>query len=970
MPLPDGRIPIPLSAHAADLVDRDAAAILDYLERRPQVTDVGAVASTVLRTRRLRKHRAVLRASDRVELIDALRSLAAGEEHRLVTRATSGGPGRIAFVFPGQGSQWPSMGVEAYKRLPVYRTEVDDCAAEFAAQGLASPLDYLLAAEGAQTMDFSQVQIQGAQFVHGIALARVWRSCGVLPDITVGHSLGEIGAAYAAGAITRSVAVGVVAARATLLDTLTGPYRVAVLGVTPDDAREVIAGTAGWVELSVVNSPTSVAVSGETDAVAAAVATVAARGVFAREIEMWFPAHTTALTPLRAELDALLPAGEFSETPVQFVGSATAGVVPAGTDFAEYWYHNLRSTVRFDRAVLTALECGATTFVELSAHPALLFAMGDVLDAHPDPGPTVVVGSGRRDEPLTDRLSANVATVALSDAGYRWEDVVGEPATALPDFPFAPMRAEHLWAAPEPLPPIAGITVGTQYWEPVSVAPAADVRAAAVVDLGAAELASRLRDALGAHDRVEEVAPQRADLLVVVAPALADDNAVVAAARLADAVDAGLLTYAEGVANTVWLVTVRAERLPQGDDPTLPGQAALAAMHRSIGFEHPDRDFRHLDLPAGDFDAALAVDVLLGTEDVVIRADAAHRRVLRDERAAAPPWPREVFDDVVVTGGAGVVGRHFARALVERGARRIVLLSRHGVDDGVIAELAAGRDVEIVAPRCDVTDPGRLAAVAAEFAGPGASLVVHAAGAATIGPAAGLTGAAVRESCAAKISGLAALTETWPLRGDARLLLCSSVSGLWGGSGHAAYAAANRLLDVAAERQRAAGRSCTSVRWGLWPGTGVIAAGEVERVERSGLTAMVPDRAVDVALRDHVGDPVVFAADARRLRVFLGTTEPPPPDDARDADLAGLDATGAVHAALGAVLKLADTTGLDVEASLLDLGVDSLLAIDLRRKLKTATGQNVPLAVILGGVTTTELIRRVKDSGNRALSRD
>ena len=100
--------------------------------------------------------------------------------------------------------------------------------------------------------------------------------------------------------------------------------RVAVLGITPDEASAVVSETPGWLELSVVNSRSSVAVSGETDAVAAVVATVAGRGSFAKEIEMWFPAHTTALDSARAELESLLPPGQFDESPVQFIGSATA----------------------------------------------------------------------------------------------------------------------------------------------------------------------------------------------------------------------------------------------------------------------------------------------------------------------------------------------------------------------------------------------------------------------------------------------------------------------------------------------------------------------------------------------------------------------------------------------------------------------------------------------------------------------
>ncbi|MBU8821639.1 mycobactin polyketide synthase MbtD [Mycolicibacterium goodii] len=994
--LSDGRVPVVLSAHAEDLVGTDAAAILRYLDGRND-TAPSDVAYTLLRTRRLRRHRAVIRAAGIDELTAGLRALADGEDHPLVTRAAAPQPGsrrRIAFVFPGQGSQWPSMGVESYRLLDEYRAEVDRCAAEFGNAGVASPLDYLLAdpSSGATTNEFSQVQIQGAQFAHSVALARVWRSYGVVPDITVGHSLGEIGAAYVADAITLPEAVGIVIARATVLDRLTGPYRVAVLGITPEEATDVISETPGWLELSVVNSPSSVAVSGETEAVAAAVRAVAARGAFAKEIEMWFPAHTTALDGVRDQLDALLPDGRFAEAPVQFIGSATADVVEAGTDFAEYWYMNLRTTVRFDRAIARAARRGARVFVELSAHPALLFNMAELLD---DSRGVVVVGSGRRDEQLPERLAANVTTVALADPGYRWADRIGEHRAVLPDFPFAPMRAEHLWAQPDPLPPVAGLKVAEEQWHPVATPGVRGGRRIAVVELDAeCSVADTLRAAAERIESVEVVTPAEAEVLVVIAPMLSEDDPVVAAEELGRRIDSGLLRYPGMITETtrdVWLVTGRGERVPVDRAAALPVGAAMAAMHRSIAFEHPDQNFRQLDVPL-DLNAdggAAAIGAVSGsipgTADIALRTDgsavALWRRGMRDGAPTSPPWPADVLEDVVITGGTGAVGLQFARRLAALGARRIVLLSRTGLDDNQAGELPGG--IEIVAPRCDLTDAAQLRNVAAEFGGRGASLVVHAAAAAAIGIGDELTGADAQVTFAAKLTGAANLLAAWPMRPEARILLCSSVSGLWGGLGHAAYAAANRLLDVMADRLRSQGLRCTSVRWGLWPGAGVIDAHEIARVERAGLRAMAPDRAVDTGLHDFAGDPLVFSADAQRLALFLdlgtdtdtGEAAPVPrqpgdTDEDPPVDAVGVDARDAVRTALGDVLKLSGTTGLDLDASLLDLGVDSLLAVDLRKKLKKATGRSVPLATLLGGVTATELIEHLERPEKETFSRD
>ena len=199
---------------------------------------------------------------------------------------------------------------------------------------------------------------------------------------------------------------------------------------------------------------------------------------------------------------------------------------------------------------------------------------------------------------------------------------------------------------------------------------------------------------------------------------------------------------------------------------------------------------------------------------------------------------------------------------------------------------------------------------------------------------------------------------------DARILLCSSVTGVWGGKGVAAYAAANRLLDVAADHLRAQGRRCVAVRWGLWEGSGIVDANEIARVERAGLRPMNPARAVEAALYDHPDDPLVLAADPNRLQAFFGSAEngmsttpaAPLPGEA-------MAAPEAVRSQLAVVLDV-DAPLLDLDASLFDLGVDSLLALDLRKRLKRLTGRTVPMAKLLGGITGTDLIAHLAAQGS------
>lgn len=985
--LPDHRIPVLLSAHEEDLIGQDATAILDYLQRLTRAEDPTArVASTLLRTRRVHRHRAVVRAADRAELEVGLRAVADGKEHPLVARSSRSAPSRTTFVFPGQGNQWPSMGAEAYQRVPAYRVEAQRCAEAFTAAGLASPLAYLLTdADG----NWSQIDIQSAQFTHAASLAQVWRSCGVLPDITVGHSLGEVAAAYVAGVISLPDAVAVVVARARVVGQLPGRYGMAVLGVSVDRAEEFLAETPGWLEVSVVNSPSSCVVSGDRDAIADIVRRAEEDGIFVRELAVDYPAHTSKLESLRDTMADMLPASSFVDAPVEFASSARGGVVDADTDFGSYWYENLRNTVRFDDAVATAVERGAGKFVEMSAHPWLVHALTELAED------ALVVGSGCRDESLVEQLSTNVAAAAVADPGYRWPDLVDvSDPQVLWGFPAAPMQAIYLWATPEPLPPAPGTVLSVSYeeWEPrADNQPIPNdqppCRIAIVVpDTADDPLASRLTEAVATRHECELANPDEAEISVMIAPTAERSDVMGAVEQLPRAMRQ--LDYRRAVGprcRRVWLVTAGGERVHPDSPFALPAQAALAAMHRSVGFEFSDRTFAHLDLPSREIDADTVdrcIDMLLGEDtEVAVRDGGGPRCCIRTLRESDDSAPAEAFstaelENVVITGGSGTIGLRYARHCIEHGAKSVILLSRKGVGPPEIERLTAGYPAEVHAPACDITDEHDLAVVAEKYAGDGASLLIHTAGIAKFGPHDQLADADLTDVFSAKVVGLIRMTDIWPLRPDARILLCSSVSGVWGGYGHAAYAAANRMLDTLAGELRAKGLDCVALRWGLWRGTTIAEADEIARIERSGLVAMDPEAAVAASLRHHPSDPLILAADFDRLRMFFesqGASMPFTVDEIRsDADAPAEVANGdersvtdVVRTELAAALNLDDPAAVDLSVSLVSLGVDSMLALDLRDRLRRGTGQSVPAAQLLSGINGAELIETLQ-SGQSA----
>ncbi|OBH56781.1 mycobactin polyketide synthase MbtD [Mycobacterium sp. E2479] len=975
--LPDGRVPVLLSAHDPELIRRDASAIADYLGRVDDSPDLtAAVASTLLRLRRVRRHRAVVRAADRTELVAALSAIARDEDHELVSHCAQTTPRRVAFVFPGQGNQWQAMGADAYRQLPAYRAAADRCTQAFVSAGFPSPLPYLVSDE---ERGWSRSEIQAAQFTHAVSLAEAWRSYGVLPDIAIGHSLGEVAAAYVAEALALSDAVALVVARATVVDQLTGCYAMAVLGTGLDIAESLLAEAPGWLEVSAVNGPSSTVVAGDQQAVAGAVRLAQQRGIFSQQLSVDYPGHTSALRPLRASLAELTPKSAFRDGPVRFIGSTLGAELADTTDFGDYWYENLCGTVRFDLAVQYARGCGADAFVELSAHPSLLYPLGGIVDDEA----SVIVGSGHRDRAITDSLSANIAAIAIADPGSRWADAVpGAERPALRGFPNAPMRAVHLWAAPERVTepaPAPALTVAVEKWRPMSAPITTSVTTVDIGFFGPGALTQRLVDAVAGHDDRRAVSPNEAEVLVVAAPELDELDAPAAIEQIAGRPDAGLPDYPALIGprcRAVWLLTAGAEQIDRDDAPASPAQAALAGMHRSVSFEFPDQAFGHLDLTHRDVDPATAqavVEVLLGeAAEVALRGAESPRLYGRTlsacrESTTRRPLDAAALDDVVITGGSGAIGLQYARYCLRRGARTITLLSRNGVDPTVLRELGGRHDAEVRAPRCDITDRAALAAIAANYAGSGASLLIHAAGIAQARLSSDLTGSDVAAVCAAKVDGLAALTDVWPLRPDCRILACSSVFGVWGGHAHAAYAASNRMLDVLAAQLRATGRDCTAIRWGLWHGAGVVAGHEITRTERSGLVAMEPEQAIEASLYRYAGDPLIFDADFKRLQVFFESQGMPMPfivspcGDGADREVSvEKPLAEIVRAELAATLHLGDSLSIDPGTSLIDLGVDSLLALDLRKRLRRTVGNSVPVSRMLGGITVTELIEALR----------
>ncbi|GGN85541.1 nocobactin polyketide synthase NbtC [Nocardia rhizosphaerihabitans] len=1075
--LPDGSVPVLLSSDSVDGLRAEAAALRGYLETHPEVA-AERLADMLFRTRVPRRRRAlilaapttapggaadhltaagageptVLRTQAASELLSALDAIATGADHDLVVQAdTAASARKIGFVFPGQGSQRPGMGALFYEQSAAYRAVVDECADLHEERfGHSQPLHYLLGNEG--RFEDTVWEVQPALMFHMTGLAALWRAAGVDPHATIGHSQGELAAGAVSGVMTLRDSVLAVTHRARLVERLSPRgYSMAVFGMDREGVEALMARHSGWAELAVVNSPHILAISGDRDTVVDLVAAATARGQFAREIRVAYPAHTSIVAEVRADFEGFLgdemSGTHFVDSEIACYGATLGEAITPDLTHEEYWFWNLRNRVRFDRAVVSAGSDGVDLLIEVAEHPVLQLALQENLGLVPNrpglpPRDFRVLGTSLRTAEGLSEFTRNLAQVAVLHADYRWDALRVDDSVTFPlrDFPHTITAPKRLWAPLGAHETPAELVVTTpkpqrlvEQWTPLqhrSLTPPRNLllvdHTGACADLATALLAAADRHGAGARvlgfadlAGADGDTPAFAlsdgsapDTVVILLPATADDDS-------ATAVDALTEFFAERAwapalsalrpGGECWLLTVGGETVHDGDPAPALFQSGVTAGFRSIGIEHPGIMFRHLDLAANETASAQAAKIVgavhsTGEAELALRSGKVFVKRLVPDTAVETGSLGTDLDHVVIVGGTGQLGLRFTDHLARTGAGRVTLLSRSGETEALAGELTRLRGLgstEIVVRACDVSDADAAAAFGAEIADRPVDLVIHAAVNYVDAELDQITAADVHTAASAKLRGLDNLVDAAPLADDARVLLCSSMAATVGGRGQILYAVTNRMLDIAARRLRARGIAAASLQWGLWSVAGPLDDAGFARVEEAGVYPMAPADAIEAGLTEPVRDGMIIAADWDFLREVLGAF-------GQDSVLTGLESSapaqqaGSAAKASGAVSPQstaddapavsglapsapADSAPLDlrmrtellkviggdsaesIDATmpLVALGLDSLQALDFRKRVKAELDRDLPVAAILGGASLDDVVLLMAQNTNQ-----
>nr|WP_050487151.1 SDR family NAD(P)-dependent oxidoreductase [Streptomyces sp. CNS654] len=277
----------------------------------------------------------------------------------------------------------------------------------------------------------------------GGGLAELWRAGGVEPAAVVGHSQGEIAAACVAGALSLDDAARVVALRSKAILELSGLGGMASVPEPVDRVRERIARWDGRLSVAAVNGPSSVVVSGDADALDDLLATCTAEGVRAKRIDVDYASHSAHVERIHERLGEVLSGITPRASDVPLYSTVTGELLDTTVMDAEYWYRNLRQTVRLEEATRGLLRSGHSVLVEISPHPVLAVGLQETLDDAQATG--AVLGSLRREEGGPARFLTSLTTAYVHGAGLDWSALFAGRDARRADLPTYAFQNRRYW---------------------------------------------------------------------------------------------------------------------------------------------------------------------------------------------------------------------------------------------------------------------------------------------------------------------------------------------------------------------------------------------------------------------------------------------------------------------------------------------------------------------------------------------
>lgn len=405
------------------------------------------LAHAAFTCRELLEKRLVVQAPDRASLIARLEAFAAnGEAPGAVAGDALANGSQAVFFYSGNGSQWVGMGRLLLAQNPIFRASVQEVDSLFNRYGDFSIVDKLENMTADQ-LGFTEIG-QPTLFALQVGLTRIFLDAGIVPAAVAGHSVGEVAAAWASGALTLEQAVQVVFHRSAQQGKTKGAGKMTAAAVSAEDANRLIEelGVGHLVCVAGINSGKGITFAGAPAGLERIEAALQAKKIFQRRLDLDYAFHSPAMDPIRGELENLLADLQPAETRIPFISTVTGGKLAGTALGGSYWWDNIRQPVLFGAAIDELIADGSRVFVEIGPHPVLRSYVKECLQS-----------SGKEGR-IIQTMTRNEAD------GARIEKAVGETLAS-----GIPLDEKHLF--PHPAPPVALPNYPWQkesHWHPVT----------------------------------------------------------------------------------------------------------------------------------------------------------------------------------------------------------------------------------------------------------------------------------------------------------------------------------------------------------------------------------------------------------------------------------------------------------------------------------------------------------------------
>ncbi len=440
--------PIIISAQSEKALRAIAGAYREQLSS--DESQLAPIANSAAYTRDMLQRRAIVHSRSAPQALEALDALANGRPHPDVTvgRALSGN-GAVLFTFSGNGSQWAGMGLDALEKDTIFARAIDQV------DEILAPLTGWSTREALHSPDLAEMLksarlAQPLLFAIQVGVVEALAAQGLMPDLVVGHSVGEVAAAWCAGALTLADAARVIDARSRAQELLRGAGGMAAMNVSPEDVLAALASAGSsceGVEIAAYNAPSSVTICGPYPKLDAFLKNARARRWAFRRLTVDYPYHHALLEPTREALLSELAELAPRESKTVFVSSVTGNQLPGAELDADYWWRNARQPVQFAPALLACLEHRPAVALEIGPAPVL---GGYITAAASEAGRSIKAlatlrreGSDRSHSPLVAVVADALAAGARVDSKLYF-GARAPSAVALPHYSWDRSTFKHL----------------------------------------------------------------------------------------------------------------------------------------------------------------------------------------------------------------------------------------------------------------------------------------------------------------------------------------------------------------------------------------------------------------------------------------------------------------------------------------------------------------------------------------------